>query len=203
MRCSGALVLWSSSRGSCSPENHACPRLPAQSSMYHRIRTLADGTTSQGTPAQLAGSDDRFRPGPQPPVRSRRRPTGARRCRLVPRWFQGLTARPGGSAVVVLRWRKRKGIEPSEPSLARGSIGFEDRGRHQSGTRFHRGAYTEAEGVGQARARQPPNDFRSAEKLASSVTNGGRFMVATHEMSRPVLVPCSRNAVVIAERHSG
>ena len=35
-------------------------------------------------------------------------------------------------------WRKRKGIEPSDPSLARGSIGFEDRGRHQSGTRFHR-----------------------------------------------------------------
>jgi len=33
-------------------------------------------------------------------------------------------------------WRKRKGIEPSDPSLARGSIGFEDRGRHQSGTRF-------------------------------------------------------------------
>jgi hypothetical protein len=43
-----------------------------------------------------------------------------------------------------LRWRtqlqaskrKRTGIEPAKPTLARGFIGFEDRGRHQSGTRF-------------------------------------------------------------------
>src|SRR5882757_6962260 len=41
-----------------------------------------------------------------------------------------------------IAWRKRKGIEPSEPSLARGSIGFEDRGRHQSGTRFHAHSHT-------------------------------------------------------------
>jgi len=33
-------------------------------------------------------------------------------------------------------WRKRKGIEPSKPLLAQSFIGFEDRGRHQSGTRF-------------------------------------------------------------------
>ena len=39
-------------------------------------------------------------------------------------------------------WRKRKGIEPSDPSLARGSIGFEDRGQHQSSTRFRGGPYT-------------------------------------------------------------
>lgn len=32
--------------------------------------------------------------------------------------------------------RKRKGIEPSEPLLSQSSIGFEDRGRHQSDARF-------------------------------------------------------------------
>ena len=30
------------------------------------------------------------------------------------------------------------GIEPTMPLLAQSIIGFEDRGRHQSGTRFHR-----------------------------------------------------------------
>jgi hypothetical protein len=35
------------------------------------------------------------------------------------------------------------GIEPTVPPLARSTIGFEDRGRHQSGTRFHGGNYTE------------------------------------------------------------
>jgi hypothetical protein len=35
------------------------------------------------------------------------------------------------------------GIEPTKPLLAQSFIGFEDRGRHQSGTRFHRGNYTE------------------------------------------------------------
>ncbi len=35
------------------------------------------------------------------------------------------------------------GIEPTMPLLAQSIIGFEDRGRHQSGTRFHRGNYTE------------------------------------------------------------
>ncbi len=39
-------------------------------------------------------------------------------------------------------WRKRMGIEPTKPLLAQSFIGFEDRGRHQSGTRFHRGSYT-------------------------------------------------------------
>lgn len=40
-------------------------------------------------------------------------------------------------------WRKRKGIEPSVPPLARSTIGFEDRGRHQFGTRFRRRGYTD------------------------------------------------------------
>jgi hypothetical protein len=35
------------------------------------------------------------------------------------------------------RGRKRTGIEPAMPLLAQSIIGFEDRGRHQSGTRFH------------------------------------------------------------------
>jgi hypothetical protein len=35
------------------------------------------------------------------------------------------------------------GIEPTKPLLAQSFIGFEDRGRHQSDTRFHRGNYTE------------------------------------------------------------
>jgi hypothetical protein len=35
------------------------------------------------------------------------------------------------------------GIEPTKPLLAQSFIGFEDRGRHQSGTRFHRSSYTE------------------------------------------------------------
>jgi hypothetical protein len=35
------------------------------------------------------------------------------------------------------------GIEPTKPLLAQSFIGFEDRGRHQSGTRFHSGNYTE------------------------------------------------------------
>ena len=35
------------------------------------------------------------------------------------------------------------GIEPTKPLLAQSFIGFEDRGRHQSGTRFHRASYTE------------------------------------------------------------
>jgi hypothetical protein len=36
------------------------------------------------------------------------------------------------------------GIEPTKPLLAQSFIGFEDRGRHQSGTRFHRRTYTES-----------------------------------------------------------
>jgi hypothetical protein len=39
--------------------------------------------------------------------------------------------------------RKRMGIEPTKPLLAQSFIGFEDRGRHQSGTRFRRGSYTQ------------------------------------------------------------
>ena len=39
-------------------------------------------------------------------------------------------------------WRKRMGIEPTNPSLARRFIGFEDRGRHQSDARFRYGNYT-------------------------------------------------------------
>jgi hypothetical protein len=35
------------------------------------------------------------------------------------------------------------GIEPTKPLLAQSFIGFEDRGRHQSGTRFRRRSYTE------------------------------------------------------------
>jgi len=35
------------------------------------------------------------------------------------------------------------GIEPTMPLLAQSIIGFEDRGRHQSDARFHRGNYTE------------------------------------------------------------
>ncbi len=34
------------------------------------------------------------------------------------------------------------GIEPTKPLLAQSFIGFEDRGRHQSDTRFHSGNYT-------------------------------------------------------------
>jgi hypothetical protein len=45
-------------------------------------------------------------------------------------------ARGPSAQLQLSTWRKRKGIEPSKPSLARGFIGFEDRGRHQSGTRF-------------------------------------------------------------------
>lgn len=41
------------------------------------------------------------------------------------------------------RWgatqRKRTGIEPAVPSRKGGTIGFEDRARHQSGTRFRGG----------------------------------------------------------------
>ena len=39
------------------------------------------------------------------------------------------------------------GIEPTMPLLSQSIIGFEDRGRHQSGTRFHRGSYTEIRAV--------------------------------------------------------
>lgn len=35
------------------------------------------------------------------------------------------------------------GIEPTMPLLSQSIIGFEDRGRHQSDTRFHCGNYTE------------------------------------------------------------
>jgi hypothetical protein len=35
------------------------------------------------------------------------------------------------------------GIEPTKPLLAQSFIGFEDRGRHQSDARFHRGNYPE------------------------------------------------------------
>ena len=35
------------------------------------------------------------------------------------------------------------GIEPTMPLLSQSIIGFEDRGRHQSGTRFHHGNYRE------------------------------------------------------------
>jgi hypothetical protein len=45
------------------------------------------------------------------------------------------------------------GIEPTMPLLAQSIIGFEDRGRHQSGTRFHRGNYTETLGAGIDRVR--------------------------------------------------
>ncbi len=34
------------------------------------------------------------------------------------------------------------GIEPTMPLLSQSIIGFEDRGRHQSGTRFHPRTYT-------------------------------------------------------------
>ena len=40
-----------------------------------------------------------------------------------------------------IRWRKRKGIEPSKPLLAQSFIGFEDRAAHQLRTRFHRRRY--------------------------------------------------------------
>jgi hypothetical protein len=35
------------------------------------------------------------------------------------------------------------GIEPTMPLLSQSIIGFEDRGRHQSGTHFHDENYTE------------------------------------------------------------
>ena len=41
------------------------------------------------------------------------------------------------------------GIEPTMPLLAQSIIGFEDRGRHQSGTRFQGGSYTEIPDYGQ------------------------------------------------------
>lgn len=43
------------------------------------------------------------------------------------------------------------GIEPTMPLLAQSIIGFEDRGRHQSGTRFQDGSYTESGGAPTAR----------------------------------------------------
>jgi nitrite reductase (NADH) small subunit len=46
------------------------------------------------------------------------------------------------AAVTISRWRKRTGIEPANQTLARRFIGFEDRGRHQSSTRFHRQDHT-------------------------------------------------------------
>lgn len=39
------------------------------------------------------------------------------------------------------------GIEPTMPLLAQSIIGFEDRGRHQSGTRFQGGNYTQTIGA--------------------------------------------------------
>src|SRR5687767_1595584 len=38
--------------------------------------------------------------------------------------------------IELLVWRRRMGIEPTVPPLARSTIGFEDRGWHQSSTRF-------------------------------------------------------------------
>jgi len=44
------------------------------------------------------------------------------------------------------------GIEPTKPLLAQSFIGFEDRGRHQSDARFHRGSYTEIASAQTAKA---------------------------------------------------
>ena len=55
------------------------------------------------------------------------------------------------------------GIEPTNPSLARRFIGFEDRGRHQSGTRFRGGTYTERGGEPTRRpARRVPRALATA-----------------------------------------
>ncbi len=61
----------------------------------------------------------------------------------VPSRFLAGASSTGGTSEVHIRWRKRKGIEPSKRTLARRFIGFEDRGRHQSGTRFHWRSYTD------------------------------------------------------------
>ena len=46
------------------------------------------------------------------------------------------------------------GIEPTMPLLSQSIIGFEDRGRHQSGTRFHPGTYKEIGGTPTGSVRQ-------------------------------------------------
>ena len=54
------------------------------------------------------------------------------------------------------------GIEPTMPLLAQSIIGFEDRGRHQSGTRFH-GRYHTRLGAQQG---APRRSRRDAQVLA-------------------------------------
>jgi len=71
-------------------------------------------------------------------------------------------------AVHRVKWRKRKGIEPSKPLLAQSFIGFEDRGRHQSGTRFRPGGYTDLDRDAAAWA---------AERQVGSVTRPMNRMV--------------------------
>jgi hypothetical protein len=59
------------------------------------------------------------------------------------------------------------GIEPTMPLLAQSIIGFEDRGRHQSGTRIHRGSYTEMA------ARPSGAGSRDDHARGMSVSRGG------------------------------
>lgn len=73
-------------------------------------------------------------------------PFAATRTRTGNAWQQDLglrcaIARGSRRLLVIQRYenkRKRMGIEPTMPLLAQSIIGFEDRGRHQSGTRFRR-----------------------------------------------------------------
>jgi hypothetical protein len=62
------------------------------------------------------------------------------------------------------------GIEPTMPLLSQSIIGFEDRGRHQSGTHFRRGSYPETT----TRARKHRADFVRADALVH-VLDGDTF----------------------------
>ena len=66
------------------------------------------------------------------------------------------------------------GIEPTNPSLARRFIGFEDRGRHQSGTRFHAESYT---GSGDRQRGRGPISVRHRERAAERGVGGGNRVV--------------------------
>lgn len=67
------------------------------------------------------------------------------------------------------------GIEPTNPSLARRFIGFEDRGQHQSSARFHGRRYTE-------------KTARSARRLDRPVRRDGQGGDRDYggELERPV-----------------
>ena len=83
------------------------------------------------------------------------------------------------------------GIEPTKPLLAQSFIGFEDRGRHQSGTRFHRGSYTEIAGpptqCWDAQTNEPLRCWVHTPSLALSIrqTSPARSQTATGSLVVP------------------